>query len=451
MISLPSYALDIVNRLETFGFEAYVVGGCVRDSLMGRTPQDWDVCTNARPEEVLRVFRRFHVIKTGLQHGTVTVMNERRPVEITTFRLDGAYTDNRHPDSVAFVSRVEEDLSRRDFTINAMAYSPTRGLIDSFGGREDMRAGIVRCVGEPDARFNEDGLRILRALRFASRFRFDIARETAEAVRRNRLLLEHISAERVFKELKGILAGEGVLNMMLGFPEVLCTIIPELKDTVGFDQQTPYHRHDVWTHTAYAVQAIEPNDTLRLAMLLHDAAKPACFRFDPVKQRGHCYGHPEKGAELARLVLLRLKSDNATLNRVTTLVKEHDREWPTTRAGMRQLIGRLGKDAVQQLFLVKRADSAAKAAYGQEKKQAEDRAASLLFQEVTEEEALFTVKDLKINGSILMQLGMPPGPSIRRMLEALLEETQEERTKNTPEALLYRAKTLLNKREIDNG
>ena len=204
MFSIPAHAQIVVDRLERYGYEAYVVGGCVRDSLLGRTPKDWDVCTNALPDEVLRVFRRFHVIKTGLKHGTVTVMVNHEPVEVTTYRIDGEYTDNRHPDAVQFVSEIEADLARRDFTINAMAYSPTRGLVDAFGGQEDLAAKQIRCVGEPDERFNEDGLRLMRALRFAARYNFDIERETAYSIHRNRHLLENVSAERIFSELKGI-------------------------------------------------------------------------------------------------------------------------------------------------------------------------------------------------------------------------------------------------------
>ena len=293
MIIIPQHALTVVERLERYGYEAYVVGGCVRDSLMGRCPKDWDVCTNALPEEVLRVFKRFHVIKTGLQHGTVTVMVDKQPVEVTTFRIDGNYTDNRHPDSVNFVSRVEEDLARRDFTINAMAYNPARGLVDAFGGQEDLQARIIRCVGEPDERFNEDGLRILRALRFAARYDFGIETETAFSMHRNRHLLENVSVERIFSELKGILVGEGVLGMMQAFPDIFSVIIPELAPAVGFDQRNPHHCYDVWTHTAHAVQAAPADEVLRLALLLHDIAKPATFTMGE-DGKGHFYGHGEK-------------------------------------------------------------------------------------------------------------------------------------------------------------
>lgn len=442
MIEIPAHALTVVERLERYGYEAYVVGGCVRDCLLGRSPKDWDVCTNALPEEVLRVFKRFHVIKTGLQHGTVTVMVSHQPVEVTTFRIDGVYTDNRHPDSVNFVSRVEEDLARRDFTINAMAYSPTRGLVDAFGGQEDLRSGLIRCVGEPDARFNEDGLRILRALRFAARYNFGIEIETAFSIHRNRHLLENVSVERIFSELKGILAGEGVLGMMQAFPDVFSIIIPELAPTIGFDQCNPHHIYDVWTHTAHAVQAAPADEILRLALLLHDIAKPACFtRSDDGK--GHFYGHGQQGADLARQILLRLKSDTATLQAVVTLVREHDNMLPTTAPGMRRIIGRLGEHTLQQLLEIKKADMAAQSTHEREQKQRALREARLLLEDVLEEPPAFTVGDLAINGKDLIGMGVKPGPAMGDTLKTLLAEVQDELLPNTPEALTSRVLQLL--------
>ena len=442
MISVPEHALTVVERLEQYGYEAYVVGGCVRDSLLGRTPKDWDVCTNALPEEVLRVFRRFHVIKTGLKHGTVTVMVNREPVEVTTYRIDGEYTDNRHPDQVQFVSQVEADLARRDFTINAMAYSPTRGLVDAFGGQEDLAARQIRCVGEPDARFNEDGLRLMRALRFAARYNFDIERETAYAIHRNRHLLENVSAERIFSELKGILVGEGVLGMMLAFPDVFTTIIPELQPTLGFDQHSPHHLYDVWTHTAHAVQSLPPDETLRLAMLLHDIAKPETFTLDETG-KGHFHGHPQRGAVIARGVLERLRSDNATLSSVCTLITEHDNHFPTTIPGMRRCIGRLGEEMIRRLFEMKKADMAAQSAHERPEKRAALREAALLLDDTLDAGALFSLKDLRINGKDLMQMGVPQGPDIKRILSILLEEVQDDTLENTPEALHARATTLV--------
>lgn len=441
-LEIPPHALAVLERLDAHGYEAYVVGGCVRDTLMGRQPKDWDICTQASPQEVLKVFRRFHVVKTGLQHGTVTVMVNRQPVEVTTYRSDGPYSDNRHPDAVTFVSRVEEDLSRRDFTINAMAYHPRCGLVDAFGGQEDLSAGVIRCVGEPDARFQEDGLRMLRALRFASRYRFVMERETSYAIHRNRHLLENISAERIFAELKGILIGAGVWDMMLAFPDVFVTIIPEFAPAIGFQQHNPHHCYDVWTHTAHAVQAAPADVLLRLALLLHDIAKPTCFTQDE-QGRGHFYGHQQRGAEMSRDILLRLKSDKATLQTVVELVREHDNAFPTTRAGMRRLVGRLGEENVRRLFQVKRADQAAQSPYRQEEKNHVLRQAAELLEEVLDGTRAFTVKDLNISGGELLSMGMKPGPALGKLLAALLEEVQEERLENGPQALRRRAQELI--------
>lgn len=441
-IDIPEYALTVVQRLEHFGYEAYVVGGCVRDSLLGRTPKDWDVCTNATPQQVLGAFKRFNVIKTGLKHGTVTVMVNHEPVEVTTFRIDGEYSDNRHPDAVTFVSRVEEDLARRDFTINAMAYNPTRGLVDAFGGQQDLAAGLIRCVGEPDARFNEDGLRIMRALRFAARYGFDIERETAFSMRRNRHLLENVSVERIFVELKGILVGAGVLNMLLAFPEIFGTIIPELVPSFGFDQRNPHHIYDVWTHTAHAVQAAPADPVLRLTMLLHDIAKPACFTCGE-DGKGHFYHHPERGAELVKEILLRLKSDLATLENVVTLVRVHDELFPTTRSGMRRCIGRLGLPIIEQLFEVKKADQAAQSTHEQEEKKQHLRQAALLIEDLMEEPPSFTVKDLAINGRDLIAAGIKPSPAMGRLLDTLLSEVQDETLTNERTALLARVQQLI--------
>jgi len=438
----PEYALTVLERLENMGYEAYVVGGCVRDSLLGKEPKDWDVCTNATPKEVLACFRRFHVIKTGLKHGTVTVMMNGEPVEVTTFRIDGEYTDNRHPDSVSFVTDVRDDLARRDFTVNAMAYSPRRGLVDAFGGQEDLAARRIRCVGEPDERFNEDGLRILRAMRFAARYGFSIERETAYSIHRNRHLLTHVSAERIFKELKGILMGEDAVDMLLAFPDVFSIIIPELAACIGFEQHNPHHCHDVWTHTAYSVQAAPADETLRLTMLLHDIAKPSCFSMD-AEGCGHFFGHAERGAEVVRSVMNRLKSDNATKDAVVTLVREHDHTLPTSRPGMRRWLGRLGEENARRLFEVKKADYAAQSPLRRKEKVADLRAALFLMEEVLADAPALQIKDLAINGKMLMELGMERGPGLGKTLSRLLAEVQEETLPNETDALLRRARQLM--------
>ena len=433
MINIPEHALTVVERLERYGYEAYVVGGCVRDSLLGRSPKDWDVCTNALPEEVLRVFKRFHVIKTGLQHGTVTVMVSHQPVEVTTFRIDGAYTDNRHPDSVNFVSRVEEDLARRDFTINAMAYNPTRGLVDAFGGQEDLRAGIIRCVGEPDARFNEDGLRILRALRFAARYDFGIETETAFSIHRNRHLLENVSVERIFVELKGILAGEGVLGMMQAFPDVFAVIIPELAPTIGFAQRNPHHCYDVWTHIAHSVQAAPADEVLRLALLLHDIAKPACFLTDE-RGEGHFYGHPPRSAEMAEEITRRLRFDKRSAQRIVLLVEWHDRPIEPTHKAVRRVLNAMGEEALRQLLQVKSADNLAQHEKYR-RRLADIDAVEAVMEELLAQESCFSLKQLAVNGRDLMELGFS-GSEIGAALDALLQQVMDGELPNEKEALL---------------
>lgn len=435
----PEYALAVLERLADMGYEAYVVGGCVRDSLLGKEPKDWDVCTNATPKEVLACFRRFHVIKTGLKHGTVTVMADGEPVEVTTFRIDGEYTDNRHPDSVSFVTDVRDDLARRDFTVNAMAYCPRRGLVDAFGGQEDLAARLIRCVGEPDERFNEDGLRILRALRFAARYGFGIERETAYAMRRNRHLLANVSAERIFKELKGILMGAAAIDMLLAFPDIFSTIIPELTPCIGFEQHTPHHCYDVWTHIAHSVQAAPADEVLRLTMLLHDIAKPGCFSMD-AGGCGHFFAHSERGAKVVRNIMNRLKSDNATKDTVVTLVREHDHTLPSSRPGMRRWLGRLGEENARRLFDVKKADYAAQSPFRQKEKTDELRAAKFLMEEVLADAPALQIKDLAINGKTLMELGMERGPEIGKTLFRLLAEVQDETLPNERDALLQRVR-----------
>ena len=421
-INVPAYALEVLQQLTRYGYKAYVVGGCVRDSMLGREPADWDVCTSATPEEMLAVFRKYRVFKTVLNHGTITVRSRGHSVEVTTFRTDGAYTDNRHPDAVTFVTRVEDDLARRDFTINAMAYHPEEGLVDAFGGREDLAARTLRCVGEPDRRFQEDGLRILRALRFAARFELGIERETAYAIHRNRFLLENISAERIYKELQGMLPAKGVGDMLTAFPDVFACIIPELAGLPGF---LSADGEDAWTRTVRAVCATPAEPfALRMAMLLHDAAAPTQ---SPTA---------DAAADKARSALLRLKSDNATLKLVTTLVQECRRPLPTARPELRRLIGRLGAEVLQHLFTLQQALSRACGAPPMQELARARMAAELLL----EEPPAFTTADLAISGGDLLAAGMQPGPQLGHLLATLLAEVQDETLPNTREALMERAK-----------
>lgn len=408
-ITIPDYVTELMNELERVGYAAFVVGGCVRDSLLGRAPADWDVCTDATPDEMLRVFRKRRVFETGLRHGTLTVRSRHHNVEVTTFRTDGEYTDNRHPDAVHFVARVEDDLARRDFTINAMAYNPTTGLVDIFGGQSDLRNHLLRCVGEPDVRFNEDGLRILRALRFAARFGFGIETETAYSVRRNRLLLENISAERIYKELQGILTACGAGDMLTAFPEVFAVILPELAPLVGTLLPDGTDR---WVHTVRAVCASAAGDfPFRFAMLLHQLPPRA-----------------------VRSALHRLKCGNAVVRFVITLLQHLPDALPTTRPQMRRLIGAISKPMTEQLLMAHRIMVTL-----QHRPQEPVRAARFLLAEVWDTPPAYNIRHLAINGKDLLRLDLSEGPLLGQILAQLLTEVQDETLPNSRDALLTRA------------
>ncbi len=445
MTPVPAYVDTLLAALRAAGYEAYPVGGCVRDSLMGREPADWDICTAALPAETERVFAGCRLIETGLKHGTVAVLTEAGPVEITTFRTDGTYADGRHPDHVTFVPDLKEDLARRDFTVNAMALAPDGTVIDPFGGREDLAAGLIRCVGEPDERFGEDALRILRALRFASKLDFEIEPATARSLRENRALLDKVARERVFAELKGLLIGPGAGRVLLAFAPVIFQVIPELAAAAGFDQRNPHHIHDVWTHTAMAVDAAPRDEVLRLAMLLHDVAKPEMFFTDEAGV-GHFYGHGERGAEMADGILRRLKCDNDTRERVCLLIANHDICPPQTPRAMRRLLAKVGEDAVRQLLDCWRADCADRAdavlAADTPWETLIGTAGRILTELLAEPAPCFSVRSLAVNGRDILALGVEKGPAVGRILEGLLTSVLEGETPNEREALLKKAAAL---------
>ena len=439
-LAIPAGAAAALDALERRGYESYVVGGCVRDSLLGREPHDWDICTAAAPEEVETVFAGSRVLETGRKHGTVTLLTEEGPLEITTFRKEGTYSDQRHPDSVEFIDDVHEDLLRRDFTVNAMAWSPRRGLRDDFGGQEDLAAGLIRCVGKPADRFGEDALRILRALRFAARYGFAIEKNTAAALRAGRELLCRVSPERIFSELKGILCAPGAGEMLRAFPEVFFVFLPELRPTLGFDQHMPqHHPYDVWGHITRTVDAIDPDPVLRLTMLFHDAGKPGTFTLDPDTGLGHFYGHPALGAEIAEAALRRLRCDNAAREAVTALVEHHDFRSQGSKKAVRRLLARLGEANMRRLYLVTLADAAGHTPETGARMTARAEETRALLEEILAEERCLAVEDLAIGGGDLLALGMAPGPAVGRLLRRLLEEVWDETLPNERETLLRRA------------
>ena len=438
-MALPEGAARILGRLRERGHRAYAVGGCVRDSLLGLTPKDYDICTSATPEEMLDIFRGWHVAETGLKHGTLTVVWAHVPYEVTTFRVETGYSDHRHPDAVAFVGDVREDLARRDFTVNAMAWNPEEGLIDLFGGAEDLRAGIVRCVGEPAARFGEDALRILRALRFASVYGFRIEERTAAAARALKDTLAEIAPERIRAELEKLLCGAGVRQILMDYPEIVTGILPELAPMVGFQQLTPYHRYDVWEHTARTVEAAPPEPVLRWTMLLHDSGKPACFTVDE-RGVGHAYGHPKVSVEIADRALRFLRTDNATREHVTALVARHDQPLPPERKALTRLLNRLGEEDARRLIEVQRADNLGKGTADPAEVEAKARTLREALDALLAEKPCFTLRDLAVGGSDLIGMGFPKGPVVGETLRALLERVIDGELANEKAALLTAAR-----------
>lgn len=442
-MEIPKKVQYILRRLRAGGHAAYAVGGCVRDALLGRTPKDWDICTAALPEETERCFSHLRVVETGLRHGTVTVLLEGQSFEITTFRRDGAYADHRRPDQVVFVPELWEDLARRDFTVNAMAVGENGLVIDLFGGQEDLAVRHIRCVGDPDQRFQEDALRILRGLRFASELEFDVEPETAAAMERNQALLGFVSGERVYAELTKLLVGPGASGVLEQYGQVLRAVLPEIGPAMGFLQRHPCHDRDVWGHTLEALGRSRPDPVVRWALLLHDLGKPDCFTVDDWGI-GHFYGHPRRSEELARQIFERLHADSATREAVCTLVRRHDEGAPADRRVVRRWIGRLGPDLLRKLLEVKQADGLAHA--DTPKARARYEAVlefAALTDRVLEEEQCFTVRDLQISGRDVLAAGVQPGPQVGRMLQRLLEEVLEERCVNTKTALKQRMKEIL--------
>ena len=433
-IPLPAGVARALSMMENAGYEAFIVGGCVRDALMGIPPKDYDITTSALPEETKAVFREYRVIETGIQHGTVTVMMEGMPLEITTYRTEGTYSDNRHPDSVSFTTSLREDVARRDFTMNAIAYSPTRGLIDHFGGEADIRAGIIRCVGDPDTRFREDALRMMRGIRFASVLGFRMEDDTAAAIRGNKERIPSVSAERIRVELTKLLCGVNVKNVLMDWWDVLGVVIPEILPMHNFDQKTPYHIYDVWEHTAVAVSETPPVTHLRLSAFLHDIGKPSSF-FTDEKGTGHFYGHPAVSAEMAEKILARLKYDNVTRYRVITLVKEHDRIIEPTETAVKRALSRLTPEVFFNLLAIKRADNLAQSPNYRDRLETYD-AIEAMAQDILEKNECISVAALAVNGSDLIALGMKPGKEIGEMLSHLLEQVIRGKLENEQEELL---------------
>lgn len=433
-IALPKKVNFIINALMEHGFDAYAVGGCVRDTMLSRIPQDWDITTDAKPEQVKALFR--HTIDTGIQHGTVTVMIEHEGFEVTTYRIDGEYEDARHPKEVQFTSNLLEDLKRRDFTINAMAYNEKAGLVDAFDGIGDLEKGIVRCVGVAEERFSEDALRMLRAVRFAAQLGFTIEDNTKAAIQKLAGNIAKVSAERIQVELVKLLVSK--------HPEEICTayetgltkiFFPEFDKMMETPQNHPHHCYNVGEHTIEALKNIEADKVLRLTMLLHDVAKPVCVTTD---ENGihHFHGHEKEGSQMARKILRRLKFDNATTDRVCRLVQCHDDRPPLTERAVRRAMNRNGMEQYPALFAVKRADVLAQSESKREEKLEYLAEYEKLYAQILEKQHCITIKQLAVTGTDLIEAGMNPGKEIGAMLNQLLEIVLEDPEENTKEKLI---------------
>lgn len=436
-IRIPEKVSEIIHELNQNGYEAFAVGGCVRDSILGKLPQDWDITTSAKPHEVKRIFRR--TIDTGIEHGTVTVMLGKEGFEVTTYRVDGEYEDNRHPKQVSFTANLTEDLARRDFTINAMAYNPDCGLVDVFGGLEDLRRKVIRCVGTAAERFDEDALRILRAIRFSAQLGFDIEKNTREAMTKKARHLQNISAERIQAELIKLLTSEHPEKLHeayeLGITEV---ILPEYDAIVGVSQNTPNHIYTVDKHTMIALKAVEATPVLRLTMLMHDMGKPAVKK-TVEDGRDIFYRHPEVSARIAKTILKRLKFDNDTLDKVVRLVKWHGLKYNAEAVDVRKALNRVGRDIFDDFIKVQTADVLAKSPAVIERKLELLKEKTALYHQIIEENQCFEIKSLAINGRDLIAAGIEAGPLLGAVLERLTEEVIEDQSLNTKEKLVARA------------
>ncbi|MCR5654815.1 MAG: CCA tRNA nucleotidyltransferase [Lachnospiraceae bacterium] len=439
-LEIPRDVEAIIHILEEAGYEAYAVGGCVRDAILGREPNDWDITTSAMPEEVKALFS--YTIDTGIEHGTVTIMMHKIGYEVTTYRIDGKYSDHRHPEEVTFTRSLEEDLKRRDFTINAMAYNERSGLVDLFGGQSDLKEGVIRAVGLPRERFSEDALRMMRAVRFAAQLGFSIEPETAEAVKALAPTIKDISAERIQVELVKLLESDHPERMRTLYElGITAVIMPEFDRMMETEQHNPHHMYTVGEHSIRATQAIRADKVLRLAMLFHDIAKPITKTTDEAGI-DHFHGHPQKSAEMAHTIMRRLKFDNASTDLVARLCRYHDRNIEPNPRAMRRALHEMGEDLFPVLFTVKQADMEAQSTYKREEKQKLLDEMEACYLEVIKAGDPVNLGALCVKGKDLMEWGMKPGPQLGVMLKALLDEVIEDPARNTKEELkkLYEAK-----------
>lgn len=440
-IKIPSGANEIIHTLQDKEYEAYLVGGCVRDSILKRPIHDYDITTSATPDEMMEVFKGKRIIETGLQHGTITIVIDGEPYEVTTYRIDGNYSDNRRPDKVTFTKSLEEDLKRRDFTINAMAYNDEVGLVDPFNGMEDIKYHKIQCVGKPEDRFAEDALRILRAIRFASQLDFVLEPNTDYVLHKMYRNLKNISVERINSEFCKIVASSDFCVRMVLYHEVFSLFIPEIEDMFGFQQNNPYHMYDVWDHTVHAIESCESDDLVtRLAAFFHDIGKPHCYQ-DGEDGVRHFKGHGRVSADMTNEIMKRLRFDNGTREKVVQLVYYHDATFEVGEKYVKRWLNKIGEEQFRRLLNVRRADIKAQAYTEQESRLQKIDNIEYILEEVLQKDECFSLKDLAVNGKDLIEIGYKPGKEIGNTLNCLLQLVIEGVCPNEKSELLKYIKT----------
>jgi tRNA nucleotidyltransferase (CCA-adding enzyme) len=433
-IEIPQNAKKILDTMHAAGYEAYIVGGCVRDALLGRVPQDWDITTNALPQDTQKLFKR--TIDTGIQHGTITVMMGKEGYEITTYRIDGDYEDNRHPSSVTFTRDLTEDMKRRDFTINAMAYNDEEGLIDKFDGVKDLEAHVIRCVGDPRERFSEDALRIMRAVRFAAQLDYSIDEETYGAIREFAPTLQKISAERIQTELVKLLTSDHPEKIKMAYElGITKEILPEFDRCMETPQHNKHHAYNVGDHIVESLKNIRADKVLRLTMLMHDMAKPVTMKVDE-QGVSHFYGHDLLGADMARAILKRLKFDTKTMDRTCNLIKYHDNRFEPTPAHVRMAMYNIGKEDFPGYLEVRYADTMAQSTYLREEKLANIKETRRVYEQILKDGDCISLKELAVTGKDLIEQGIAPGKQLGDILNAMLMDVISEPTHNSKDYLL---------------
>jgi len=433
--NIPQEVTDIIRIIEDNGFEAYMVGGCVRDCVMGIEPHDYDICTSALPEQTMEIFKGNGMVTAGLKHGTVGVIRDKNVYEITTYRVDGEYSDGRHPDSVVFTDKLKEDLLRRDFTINAMAYNPKTGLVDLYNGIADLNVGVIRCVGNPYERFDEDALRILRAIRFAARFDFEIEEETKAAMLKLYPTIEKVSIERINTEFTKTLECKNASRYIDEFRDIIAYFIPEIKPMFGFEQHNKYHSYDVWQHTMKALSYADGDIMVRLALFFHDIAKPLTFTKDE-EGNGHFYRHASEGAAITKRILQNMRYSNNVIDNVSLLVSVHDFTPSDTNKSVKKLLHKVGEYNFGRLMEVKLADMLAHKDEKEPEKADVVRRMRKIKTAVIKQNECFDIKGLEIGGKDILDMGVKPGPRLGEILKILLDEVIEENIQNTREELI---------------